>query len=420
MIRTFLAAVVLVVLTTAPAVQAQDPPRFFIERIEVRNTKRVSSDVIVAESRLREEAEYSEAELRDAAARLTRLPFLLNAEFALERGSERGRHVLVIHVIETRSFFFRFDIVPIFSEERVEVDLVSQLGSDQSSAALGYRWFIGRRGAFHVALVARDETEFTSGYSAFAAGYTRYDIFGTRAFATINVKDTPEGHPASPQLVVGIPLSLNQTLTAEYDENRTNFEVTSVPSEPIDDRMTQRIARLTWSYNTTNHPYLPTTGTLVSVTPLAIWRDDNNFIRFVPGPLLIVPVHTRTIGIQSTALQYYELTERTSISGGVEVGWGTSNERRSEPGPVRVIDDYTTVYGGLQTGISLSLWSAERRAAGGDSRVELTVRGRVRDDDRADDRLVLVRTDDDQMQASLTWVRHSSWGTLRFGAGWAW
>lgn len=419
MIRTFL-AVIVAVLTAAPAVRAQDAPRFFIERIEVRNTKRVSPDVIVAESRLREGAEYSESELRDAAARLTRLPFLLNAEFALEKGSERGRHVLVINVIETRSFFFRLQIVPLFSEDSmVRTDTASQLGGDDTAAALGYRWFLGRRGALHVAMVGREGTAFTSGYSAFAIGYTRYDLFGTRAFATINIKDTLDDDPASPQVVVGIPLSLNQTFTAEYDENRNDVIFRNVPGEPLDDRMTQRVARLTWSYNTTNHPYLPTTGSLLSVTPLVTWRDDNTFFRRFPEPLVLVPVHTRTIGIQGSALRYWELSDRTSVSSGLEAGWGTSNERRTEPGGVRVTDDYTTVFAGIHAGISRSLWTPEQRAAGGDSRVELNARGRLRNTNRADQRMFL-NDKNDTLQASLSWVRHSSWGTFRIGAGFAW
>jgi outer membrane protein assembly factor BamA len=183
--------------------------------------------------------------------------------------------------------------------------------------------------------------------------------------------------------------------------------------------MTQRVARLTWSYNTTNHPYLPTTGSLVSVTPLVTWRDDNTSFRDFPEPLILVPVHTRTIGIQTTALRYWDLTEQISVSGGVEAGWGISDERRTEPGGVRVFDDYTTMFGGVHAGVSRSLWSPEQRAAGGDSRVELNLRGRVRDSGRRDRRLFL-EAEDDLLQASLSWVRHSSWGTFRLGAGYAW
>src|SRR6185436_10640572 len=93
---------------------AAEEPRFFIERIEVRNARRVTPDVVIAESRLRAGHEYSEAELRDASTRLERLPFLLSVDFALEKGSERGHHVLVLTINETKPFFFFLDARPFF------------------------------------------------------------------------------------------------------------------------------------------------------------------------------------------------------------------------------------------------------------------------------------------------------------------
>ncbi len=75
------------------------------------------------------------------------------------------------------------------------------------------------------------------------------------------------------------------------------------------------------------------------------------------------------------------------------------------------------MYGVVQGGVSRSLWSQERRALGGDSRLELTLRGRLRHNERRESQ---YRRQDDTMQATLSWVRHSSWGTLRIGGGWAW
>src|SRR5688572_2495909 len=77
--RAFL---VLILAVPLFAQEAATTPNFFIETIEVREARRVSPHVVVAESRLREGQEYSEAELRDASARLMRLPFLLSAEFS--------------------------------------------------------------------------------------------------------------------------------------------------------------------------------------------------------------------------------------------------------------------------------------------------------------------------------------------------
>src|SRR5687768_15181051 len=100
--RIFLIALILAAIAATPLVaQEAGPASFFIGRIEARNAKRVSADVVVAESNLREGREYTEPDLRDAANRLSRLPFLLSAEFSLEKGVERGRHVLVITLSET-------------------------------------------------------------------------------------------------------------------------------------------------------------------------------------------------------------------------------------------------------------------------------------------------------------------------------
>lgn len=411
MIRTSLIALALAMTLAAP-LEAQDQPRFFIERIEVRQNGRVSAEVIVAESRLREGTEYTESELRDAAARLTRLPFLLTADFALERGGERGRHVLVITVSETRSFFFRFEAVPHYSDPLIHIDTTSHLGNDETTASLGYRWFVGRRGALHVALIARQYGEFTRGYSAVAVGYTAYDLFGTRAFATVNLKHSPEQDSATPQIVVGVPLSLNQTVTAEYDQSQFDYEARN---DVDDEREVQRLASVTWSYNTTNHPFLPTEGTLISAGVLGAWRDESYLEIFVfpdgTASYRRVPVHLTTVGLLGSAQRYWEISDRNSVSVGGEAGLGHV-DRREHPGT----RTYAAIYGVLQAGFSRSLWSPERRAQGGDSRIEFRVRGRARENQASSG----LHRDDDGLQANLSWVRHSSWGTVRFGAGYAW
>ena len=85
MTRTMILSIVAAALLSIPLAADEAPaPLLFIERIEVRNAKRVSTDVVIAESRLREGNEYSEADLRDASTRLSRLPFLLSVDFALD------------------------------------------------------------------------------------------------------------------------------------------------------------------------------------------------------------------------------------------------------------------------------------------------------------------------------------------------
>jgi outer membrane protein assembly factor BamA len=407
---------------------AQDlaPARFFIERIEVRGASRVSTDVIVAESRLRAGQEYGESDLSDAAARLSRLPFLLSADFALEKGSERGRHVLVITVGETKPFFYLINIVPIFSTEysnrQLNVVDNDRLGVGQNQGVIGARWFVGRRGAFHAGLfTAEDQHEFTRDYTAAVIGYTQYDIFGTRAFATLNIKrpllDSANA-TGSPQVVVGIPVSPNQTLTLTYDETRFGtdyYSLGSVNSVSAQRRAGDREISARMTYNTTNHPFVPTRGTLLSITPLIVWRDGASFHLIVQndGELTVTPFayHENSWGVELDAARYFELSDQNSVWVRAEGGWGRVNERDDIGQDIH----HDSRYGLLQTGFSHSLWSGEQQKRG-DSRFEWVLRYSSRNDGFGSiDRYVT-----DRFQLTSAWVRRSSFGTIRLGVGYAW
>lgn len=417
MIRTILIAVILAAIAIPLVADEVSSPSFFIERIEVRNAKRVSTDVVIAESALREGREYSEAELRDGANRLSRLPFLLSADFSLERGSERGRHVLVITVSETKPFFYLLDARAVLGEANAGALYNDSLLNGQE-AVLGFRWFVGRRGAIHVGLFGADDNrDYTTSYSAFGAGYTQYDLFGTRAFVTLNLKKpiVSGGGALSPQIVAGIPLSINQTLTLDYDETRFDtrereyFELGTV-----EESFTQRILTAKWSYNTTNRPVVPTHGTILSVMPIAVWADRKGVVyergtddRFHPRR---VTIDATSLGLDVSASRYWELSERDSVSAGVAGGWARTEEDRS-------IGDlsYDSTFGVIHAGYSHSLWDRARQKDG-DSRFEYDMRlaTRTRQHD------VFLQQENDVFQVSASWVRRSSYGTLRIGVGYAW
>jgi hypothetical protein len=422
LIRTFLIA--LAVIVAAP-LTAQDamPPRFFIEKIEVRDAERVSPDVVIAESRLHDGHEYTEADLRDASARLTRLPYLLSAEFSLEKGSERGRYVLVVTINETKAFFYALDFRPILkSDDHVEPDYSDRLTVGDNAATLGMRWFMGRRGALHIALVTTNyNDELARDYAAFAVGYTQYDLFGTRAFATLSIKQVfTDGEAVpSPQLVVGIPVTANQTLTLDIDETRLADETREILGQSFDTQRGQRVVGLTWSYNTTNRPFIPTRGTLLTVRPRFAWSDTATYrIIYVPEPpsggggvfgAERDTVHAEAREVAFNAARYWELTDRSSVSGGVESSWTHFRLDSSLQG----LHSEHIARAILAAGYSYSLWDAERTKSG-DSRLELNVRVGNRSIALYD----FYRTD--QRQVSASWVRRSSWGVLRLGAGYAW
>lgn len=85
-------AIVIILLFVVRALAAaEESPRFFIERIDVRNTCHASPAIIRAETRLHEGQTYSEADLREASYRVARLPFVLDAQYSLEKGANATR-----------------------------------------------------------------------------------------------------------------------------------------------------------------------------------------------------------------------------------------------------------------------------------------------------------------------------------------
>ncbi|MCU1347355.1 MAG: sigma-54-dependent transcriptional response regulator, partial [Acidobacteria bacterium] len=77
----------------AAARGSDEVPRFLIERIDVRNLRHASPEIVRAESRLKEGSSYDERELAAASDRINRLPFILDAQFSLEhfcRGNGRA------------------------------------------------------------------------------------------------------------------------------------------------------------------------------------------------------------------------------------------------------------------------------------------------------------------------------------------
>lgn len=175
--------VLLLLLALAGSLGADEATPFLLEKIEVRNATRVSPDIVIAESLLRARQSYRESDLRAANDRLRRLPYLVDAQFSLEKGSARGSYVLVISVVETKPFFYLVDLTSYHESERQYV------ADSDNQAVVGYRLFVGRRGVLHGGVSTyREDRPYTSRYSALDVGYTHYDIFGTRAFATVSLR----------------------------------------------------------------------------------------------------------------------------------------------------------------------------------------------------------------------------------------
>ncbi len=409
--------------------QAQDA-RFFIERIEVRNAHRVSSQLIARETLLREGAEYSEADLSAASARLARLPFLLSADFALEKGSDRGRHVLVINVIETKPYFYLVNLSPtMWDDSRRTVDYDVDFGTESKDAAFGFRWFVGGRGIVHAGISGRrDRQSFTQDYTTASVGYTQYDLFGTRAFATVNLRlPIDQAGKLSPELVVGMPLTASQTLTLDYEDTYARDEnVRAYDGNTFRKMDSQRLITLAWAYNTTNQPFVPTRGTIIRVAPLVSMMDRSAFTSggvfsgtTIP-PAVGYSQHRKGYGVDLSASHYWELSDVHSVVAGVMGGWAHVEEHTTGGFLIPPIVEWKPSYQILRAGYSRNLW--RNPSKNGDSRVEID--GRVvwtqRDVERGG--IVFGSTPDnlDTFQLAAGWVRRSSFGTLRLGLGYSW
>ena len=248
-------------------------------------------------------------------------------------------------------------------------------------------------------------------------GYTQYDLLGTRAFATVNIKrpiapTNNETSRVTPQVVFGVPLSLNQTLTLDYDQS--DFGVSAESR-----RQSQRILTAHWSYNTTNHPLFPSRGTILTATPVVVWNDSEGFdVEPITRKELPFTTHDRSLGLEATAARFWELNDRDSVFASAGAGFARTREHgvrvlASRFGP-RTVDSN---YGLLDLGIAHSLWTAERVAKDGTSRIEADLHYGHHVDDRF---IGYVYEKLNSREGSVSWVRRNAWGTLRLGVGYVW
>lgn len=376
------APALLLLLALALPLQAEE--RFLIERIDVRHLVHASADVIRAESRLREGERYDESELRDANNRIKRLPFVLDAAFKLERGSVRDAYVLVVTVNETKPFFYLWDTVLYKRRPLVELDT-------ESAVLAGARWFAAPDDVLHVAAVVHHaERPFESDYASAQAGYTRYGLLGDRAFATLTadrILTSRNGNKLLPGAVIGISLAPKQTLTISY----TAYDLTDFQ------RRAGRIFEARFAHNTTNHPFFPSEGTLLSIGPVVARTDSATSTTLT---------HTLDAGVDAHAAEYWPLSARTTAAA------------VADGGLIRVItrggsdDKRFTGYGSAMLRLSRALHDPNE--ADVQTRAELTLRAVSHQRD------VTPFRRDSSLQLSAAWVHRNAWGVVRLGLGYAW
>ncbi len=257
----------------------------------------------------------------------------------------------------------------------------------------GVRWLAGGGGVAHFGMtVLRNRHAFGTNYSAYELGYTQYDLFGTRAFASLNVRspvDSLEEKTFTPEIIAGLPLTPSQTLTLDVQDTLFRDQTLEIFGTGFRQLHAERLITLAWTYDTRNEPFAPASGTFVRIAPLRWMRDDASF-RSLPGKFVPTSSHLNASGVDFAALRYWELSPVNSVSAGVLGGWADLdvNDQRSRPA-------YEILQGG---------WSRPLAA------------GRLALDGRVVLRQHSAGLAEHAFEAAASWTWRSVWGSLRLGA----
>jgi len=351
-----LAGLFLIGLAVAP-LRAQEPPRFLIESIVVEGVSRAAGRQIVTdESLLKPGQIYAEPQLRQAVYRVKRLPFVVDAEFSLRKGSARGAYELVIKVEEATPVFFlaeedaaRVQQTDFFTGRKRTSTVWQRLGT------LGGRMFVGSYGLAYgsVEKVQHQDGELVQ------AGYRQFDLFGSGSFANVEL-DSTQGVKGYDQLGVdlsgGIPLTAAQSLRIDvgWDRRKDTFGPPDGFSE--DNGL---FAAAEWVYNTTDDPLFPLSGT----TGLAFISYRTDVAHNVePAFDLDQRLTGRSLGYSAGGETFWPLTARQSL----ELGAGAGGQRFS----VTQQGSSSSFQGNLIVGHAVNLWGYEKSERFGDLRFE--------------------------------------------------
>ncbi len=387
--KPLILALVLLPCLTLQAFSASSTPSFTIEKIIVNGNQHASAEVVRTESRIEEGRSYTELELTRAMYRINRLPFILEAEFALEKGSRRGSYHLVITVRETRLYFADFNSFNVTNDEGDHHSL--------EYASIGRRFFTGSHGLFYVALrpVYSISQSHTLG-ARYTAGYAHHNLFDRRVYA--NLEFTHLRQPdqitvtensrheflfednLSATLQLSVPIFANQWLKGAFHHlEYTNVSITdnfNVPDARFEsERRSQTDAQYVfWEYNTTDDIFLPSTGTVYqagyrheafsteSSPPGIPAGNDAEYHRIFVGWDRYWRFGGRHTFLVNSELQYYEsrfsLTQITDITGNII--------------PRIESKDYSTG-SGLALGYAFDAWGWKKKRRFGDLRFEVKV-----------------------------------------------
>lgn len=355
---TLLALFAPAVLAGQPAASPGEPPRFEIETITVEGAEKISPEIVISESHLETGASYTEGELQDARYRIIRLPFVLDAEFALRKGTRRGLYELVITVEDTRRWFFGVDVDVVRWARPVSFASLETDDYSVASAGLsGRRFAAGRHGVLFLAAGGED--------GSLHLGYTQYNLFDrsillglSASFTDCAPEEGAEGRSGSCRtdlyelgldptfsswsadgdsgrfrLDLGVPVRGNQSVRfsgtfrdATSGVRRQAYEPDPSGLYEFEDHEELR-ANLSWVYNSTDEPVFPSRGTVLEAgLNLNVLRADLASVTLRgQRPEVRASMDSRELGLQVNGSRHWSLTGEQTLSARVQLFLGRSD-----------------------------------------------------------------------------------------------
>lgn len=432
-----------------------EEPSFHLAEIRLEGMRENVEGILLAESRLQPNKTYSESALFDAMVRLQRLPFVLDAEFRLEKGPKVQTYVLVIMIQTTKRLFFNAETTFIYRYNDLGDDFSYRESYSRDVVSLGARFFPSSKSQAYVAVnPAYQFTDLDEEAPLIAtAGFAHYDLGGPGHFFNVEMfysegknrigtfpdesTRLTEGETAGVDLLYAIPLKRNQWLRAGAGVRHSELSYQTLRllrEAPFTERITRINERdlkylwVDWERNTLNDHTLPTRGHRLR-GGLAFIQDridfrfpdqyDETFIDNEDeiAAFFVYEHYWQVSPKQTWFMQSVTRTARENVESQASTLFGGP----LAGGRVRKGSDFEFRQG-LEAGYSLDLVTPPRINWVGDLRLELKLSSAIEQGafDPISGENRIRETEDGIQNLSLGMIFRNIWGVVRLAFSYGW